>query len=952
MRIRSFLVISFLLSHSVLSFGSMDYSDFQSLLNESKRLLNVAVEGSNQGEYALGSKAAFEQSILQYETASTACDTILELDSVTNCLHDAYLTFTHQRYGIQRPLATDNCWEVASNTSKWGPFNLHDPSCIKTKGYYYVYGTDAAWASTVKGIPYRRSRDLVTWEYLGTAFSGVYPAQNVTWIDSMTATTGHTQTGIWAPYIMKVGEEYRMYYSAIFDPSGAVICLAIAKHPKGPWTQRGPIVHYQAGYNANGIDPTVTIGKDGKHWFAWGSWTKGIYMLELDPSTGLKKAGTAETKIACNRVSSSSMEGPEIIYNPILDKYYLFVAEGDLGTVYQTRVARSDNPNGPYVDIYGNSVVYSTKKDIYPLLSYAYKFNNHPGWQGVAHCSVINDNGQFYMLNQGRPSSIPEMMDMHVKKIYWTENGWPVISPERYANKGVMPTITADQLAGTWEEILLDEYKSNGVSVDVPTSGTAVSTYQCKSTTYTFNPSGSITPTGTWSYNDTTQRMTIIKGGYTYKVNVDWEWDWENGCTTLIYTGLRTDGRTYWGKKSLYLDRTNVNIVPNPAFDKSMDGYLTTAATGSVTTSLTNASSGTLQYISGNTFKALINTQATNYWDQGLSVRFPAQQGSRYIINFNYRVSPRTPMHVELQEAANDFTALYRDSVSLVDAAKFEQITNDVSATNPNYTLNIQYGYAPAGNKILLDNITITDITNQWDGNYVVNGGFEYGLDSWTKYILASTTLTGGVIDTAIISDNKSFCFHNTSNLSNSRLLNRLYWAAYLQSGWKYKVSFDVKGSGTADAYVRLSTAASTVVDITGLYGVAVNAETTHYTFEIPTITTTAQYTLNFSPRDAGIMLFDNIRLDMIPDTTTAIQNNPMAGQIGIRPNPCYGTIHLPDHFLGCTLQITDLRGLKRYSQLITNTSISIPLLSKGVYLVRIQTSKGLYTDKLIYMGL
>jgi arabinan endo-1,5-alpha-L-arabinosidase len=176
---------------------------------------------------------------------------------------------------------------------------------------------------------------------------------------------------------LKVGEEYRLYYCSIHAPNGAVICLAVANHPKGPWTQRGPIVFYQdnAGIKTNAIDPTVIIGQDGKHWMAWGSWSQGLFMTELDPTTGLKKQGATEFVIARNRGTGwSTLEGPEIIYNPVFKKYYLFMAEGDLGTIYQPRVGRSNLPNGPYTDIANQHVVYSTYKDIYPLLSYAYQF--------------------------------------------------------------------------------------------------------------------------------------------------------------------------------------------------------------------------------------------------------------------------------------------------------------------------------------------------------------------------------------------------------------------------------------------------------------------------------------------------------------------------------------------------------------------------------------------------
>ena len=938
---------------------SLTLTDLTSLVTDSKKLLASAKEGTIDGYYKMGSKSTFETAINQYEAEGAACTRDLQLDSVIDNLHDAYLSFSKQRYGIQRPLQSDNYWEVSGSTSKWGPYNLHDPSIIRTKGYFYVYGTDAAWAQTVKGIPYRRSRDLVNWEYLGTVFGGVYPSQNNVWMDSLSGETGHTQTGIWAPYIMKVKNEYRLYYCSIHAPNGAVICLATSSHPRGPWTQRGPLMYYKdnGGILTNAIDPTVTIGKDGRYWMAWGSWSQGLYMTELDSLSGLKKTGAAEFLIAKNRLNwsgtHSSMEGPEIIYNPTTKYYYLFVAEGDLGTIYQTRVARSINANGPYVDINNASIsTYSASKDVYPLLSYAYQFGNHPGWQGVAHCGVINVNGQFYMLNQGRPTSIPSMMDLHVKKIYWTESGWPVISPERYANPGIMPTITSDLIAGTWEEILLNEIKSGGISNDLPDSITKAtpSTFLCKPTSLVFAANGTISPSGTWSYDG--NYLTIVKGTYTYKVCVDWEWDWENGCPTLIYTGLRSDGHTYWGKKSTYLDIAQKNIVANPLFDDGMRGYTTVATSGSVATSIVPASTDAQAYISGNTFQAYITTKGTNYSDQALSWRFPAQQGSRYKVSLKYRVTPTNTLHAELQEATKDNTALYRDNLNLTATtaiSTLEFITNDVSMTDPFYTLNLQYGNMASGTKLLMDIISIKDITHQWDGNYVVNGGFENGLDSWIVNKLSST-LTAAVIDTATISGNKSYLFSNTATLTNSHLLNRISWKTYLHGGYKYKVSFDVVGSGSLDAYLRLTStdATQTVGDSAGIYSTPATSTLSNISFLTHAFPANGEYTLSISPRDAGTFILDNIRMEIVPDTVVAIRTLPATENIGILPNPSSGVFFLSENFIGQQLQVTDLQGRLVLKEQITNANINLSYLRNGIYMVRITTSQGLYTDKLV----
>ena len=47
-------------------------------------------------------------------------------------------------------------------------------------------------------------------------------------------------------------------------------------------------------------------------------------------------------------------------------------------------------------------------------------------------------------------------MDLHIREVFFTVNGWPVVSPERYA--GTAPrSFTKEDLAGEWEIIRLQE---------------------------------------------------------------------------------------------------------------------------------------------------------------------------------------------------------------------------------------------------------------------------------------------------------------------------------------------------------------------------------------------------------------------------------------------------------------------------------------------------------------
>jgi arabinan endo-1,5-alpha-L-arabinosidase len=174
-----------------------------------------------------------------------------------------------------------------------------------------------------------------------------------------------------------------------------------------------------------------------------------------------------------------------------------------------------------------------------------YKFQGHGGWQGVAHCSVFEDNGQYYMAHQGRPGIDKYYMVMHVRKIFWMENGWPVVSPERYANTP-QTTVTAAELAGEWEQIVLGYQVTPGYANEQtsPDFQSAVN--------LTLNADGKIngSANNTWTYSSPWLTMSWANGTFTDKLYVSRERDWENKkVSTIVFTGLNQDGTAIWGKK-------------------------------------------------------------------------------------------------------------------------------------------------------------------------------------------------------------------------------------------------------------------------------------------------------------------------------------------------------------------------------------------------------------------
>ena len=474
--------------------------------------------------------------------------------------------------------------------SRWNLANVHDPTVEKCGEYYYMYGTDASYGNVHVGyghFPCRRSKDLVNWNFVGMSM-----LNTPTWIkDSLNAirtrnglsSIANPSYGYWAPVVRKIGNIYRMYYSVIVDnfignglPNtfenfdntwterafiGMMECTDLATNV---WVDKGYVISsvsdkgtnwarssYTSDWNAyfkwNAIDPTLIVTPEGDNYLIYGSWHSGIVSVKLNITTGKPQQLSTLTDygtLIARRVNSSSnrwqaQEGPEIIYNDKTGYYYLFLAYDELSVAYNTRVCRSRNINGSY---YGfNNANISSGADCFPIITHPYKFNDHSGWVGISHCAVFQnpDTGDWYYVSQGRlPANTNgnaysnAIMMGHVRAIQWTDDGWPVVMPERYA---AVPRyiITDNDLVGTWEHIVLNY------------------AYQTQQTSQTLTLNSDYTATGAisgrWSYNAVKKILTIG----TVKVNVQRELDWEASPRkqTIVYSGLNASGRSLWGKK-------------------------------------------------------------------------------------------------------------------------------------------------------------------------------------------------------------------------------------------------------------------------------------------------------------------------------------------------------------------------------------------------------------------
>ena len=327
--------------------------------------------------------------------------------------------------------------------------------------------------------------------------------------------------------------------------------LATSDSPEGPWVEKDLVVSSEPGgsIQTNAIDPSVVVTPSGEHWFYYGSAYDGIYQLKLDSQTGL--AANPEdkgTRVAergyTNGIINGNIEGPEVIYNPEQNKYYMFIAYDWLETKYNVRVGRSDNPNGPFYDY--NGVNINNAEDNGPMILAPYRFEGHSGWQGISHPAVFDDgNGQYYMAHQGRPGENRFYMVLHIRKIHWTEDGWPVVSPERYANVA-QTSISANDLSGNYEQIIFGYVVTPGFSEEQ-----RYPDFQ-NTTDLTLNSDGTINDNANdlWSYEAPWLTLNFGNGTFIDKLYVERGRDWENEVeSTILLSGLNNEGTAIWGKK-------------------------------------------------------------------------------------------------------------------------------------------------------------------------------------------------------------------------------------------------------------------------------------------------------------------------------------------------------------------------------------------------------------------
>lgn len=475
---------------------------------------------------------------------------------------------------------------IATETIDAG-VSVHDPSIMKAEdGRYYIFGSHMSGAVT---------DDLRNWESIGDGYS----IRNPIYGDLLKRPEPFVYSGsrksliptddrswhVWAPDVIynKAQGKYFMYFCTTSTWNASNLCYATSDTPEGPYEWQGafiysgfsnmkqmaetdvldyvsedyakenyitPLREYNFEQYPNAIDPTVFYDKEDRMWMVYGSWSGGIFLLELDPQTGIPIHPENDPE---NNVDAyygkrllggghKSIEGPYIMYDAKSDYYYLFVSYGALTREggYQIRVYRSKTVDGDYVDMNGNTPWASDKDHAgfglkisgnytLPSLEQAYMATGH-------NSAFTDDDGREYVVFHTRFEKRGEEHEPRVHQMFANEEGWPCMLP--YATDGE----TISESGYSTEEMVGEYFVINqGTKIDAEIAEPVKLYLSKKGKVYGKDVEG------TWEAKENSYYMDITVGDKSYK-GVFCKMNDEAGTEVMTFSAVGSN-ESLWGVK-------------------------------------------------------------------------------------------------------------------------------------------------------------------------------------------------------------------------------------------------------------------------------------------------------------------------------------------------------------------------------------------------------------------
>lgn len=436
----------------------------------------------------------------------------------------------------------------------------HDPSIVKFPGddNYYVYSSHHLIFE---------SKDLVNWtkyDFTNLTVQNITPKTYAFISNNIDSNVNATY---WAPdVIYREGDEhpYWMYISVSCDIGGRNSAIALMKSdsplfwadPDADIVDAGVVfaTKEDSSYVTNAIDAHIyTDSNNGQQYFVWGSFWGGIQAAKLtddgfvedvdysSDSSILSSCADINNTIYSQKNGTAGPEGAWMIEH---DGYrYCFTSYGWLGSNYNTRVARSsldtsfgsstltdaNNRNMANERDKGSNSLPSGYKLIgsYRLGDGTYTISGDDNdyyivrgsddahvYYGPGHNSAITaENGETFYVSHTRKDVVEIPATLQVRKMLWTEDGWPIVSPVTYAGE-VEQALPEDMIIGTYDlasvgQTKMAENTIKARNFDLPVLSTKITLNADKSIT---NENG--TNIGSWTFdNDHKVTLTFTADG-------------------------------------------------------------------------------------------------------------------------------------------------------------------------------------------------------------------------------------------------------------------------------------------------------------------------------------------------------------------------------------------------------------------------------------------------------
>ncbi len=433
--------------------------------------------------------------------------------------------------------------------------SVHDPSIMKTNGTYYIIGSHLASAKT---------NDLIGWQQISSNVSNTNPLIPNVYTELKESFDYAQTTTMWAGDIIQLKDgKYYMYYCLCKGDSPlSTLGVAVSSSVTGPYKDLGIILksgmsgvssdgtNYNATKHPNVVDPDTFFDNNGNLWMVYGSYSGGIYILKMDPATGkpLPGQGYGKKLLGANQ---SRIEGPFMLYSPDSGYYYLFLSFGGLDASggYNIRVAKSKNPDGPFVDAAGNNMIdcrgpAGTVFDDKAIEPYGTKLMGNfrfvesgTGYVSPGHNSAYYDADakKYYLIFHTRFPEQGEAHQVRVHQMFINEDGWPVVAPHRYGGETI-GKYSLEDVSGDYA------YVNHGKDINAAIKD---------SVKISLNKDGTISGgvSGKWQLNgDNGIRLTISGTNYTGVVLKQWD----NGLKKFVmaFSALTQNGNVAaWGSR-------------------------------------------------------------------------------------------------------------------------------------------------------------------------------------------------------------------------------------------------------------------------------------------------------------------------------------------------------------------------------------------------------------------